>query len=501
MRKLFDDHKTDLLVFGGLILAYFLTRLPRLDLIPIFTDEAIYLRWSQIMAYDASLRYLPLVDGKPPLFMWATSIVLKLFPSLDPLLSLRLTSVGGGLFSMAGIIFTSYVFFRNKRISLLAALLYLVVPFTFFYDRFGLADSLLAAFGVWSLGLGALLVQSIRLDVALILVTAIGLGLLTKTPALFFLVSLPLQLLLFNFKTSGWKIRLVKLFLLFLLVVIISQAIFSILRLFPLFHMISQKNLEFIVTPAEFLARPFEFFFNNLKTLLTWEVGYLTAPVALTIAFAFLRGQAVKQNLILAAIFLIHLLYMSTFNKSIFPRFLLTFTPGLLVLAAVGLDQMSTRLRPSLLVLVFVLVLALPVYTDFKLLTDPPTAPIPDGDSKQYINAWPAGYGVKEIRQFLARESSQYPKVTIGTEGTFGLMPYALQLYQKDYPNVEIKDYWPLGETVPAALLEASANHPTYFIIYQRPDVPTNWKLRLVASFQQGRSNDYLRLYQILPED
>lgn len=500
MKKLISQSKIEFVFAGLIFFAYLLTRLVRLDLIPIFTDEAIYLRWSQIMAGDASLRYLPLIDGKPPLFMWATSVVLKLLPSLDPLLALRLTSVGSGLFSLMGIIFTSYVFFKNKRISLLTALLYILTPFTFFYDRFGLADSLLAGFGIWSLGLGALLIKSLRLDVALILGTTIGLGLLTKTPALFFLLSLPLQLLNFAWKETNWKTNLLKTVGLFVLVFAISQAIFSVLRLFPLFHMISQKNLEFIVTPGEFFAQPSKYFSGNITTLVKWEFGYLTPLITLAIFLAINR-DSLKQKLILLSIFVIHLLYMATFNKSIFPRFLLTFTPALLILSAVGLNEIISRFsKPAVTVMILALVLALPIYTDFKLLTDPPTAPIPDGDSNQYINAWPAGYGVKEIRDFLSTQSKIQPKITIGTEGTFGLMPYALQLYVKDYPNVEIKDYWPLPDKVPQALLDAASGHPTYFVIYQRQDVPQNWKMVEIASYRQGRGTDQLRLYQILSE-
>ncbi|MBI3558887.1 glycosyltransferase family 39 protein, partial [Candidatus Gottesmanbacteria bacterium] len=210
MINFLKKHKTKFLIWVVLIFAFLTTRLINLGLIPIFTDEAIYLRWSQIIAYDAGLRYLPLVDGKPPLFMWLTAIGLRLFSGVDPLIVLRLISVGSGLFGLTGIYFASWQLFKNKKISYLSVLLYLLVPFTFFYDRFGLADTLLAALGLWSLGLGVLLVRTLHLDIALLLGGTIGLGLLTKMPAFFFLLFLPVLMFIFNWQKKNLLFRLLK---------------------------------------------------------------------------------------------------------------------------------------------------------------------------------------------------------------------------------------------------------------------------------------------------
>ncbi len=476
----------DIFLSLGLLVSFIVTRVLQLTLIPIFTDEAIYLRWSQIMAYDASLRYLPLVDGKPPLFMWLTSIGLRFFPNLDPLLVIRLVSVGSGLFGLAGIFFTSYQLFHNKKVSYLSAIFYILIPFTFFYDRFGLADSLLAGFGIWSLGLGVILAKKLRLDVALLLGITIGLGLLTKTPALFFYLILPLGLI--------WKPKIWKFVGLWLVVIVLSQSIFSILRLFPLFHMIAQKNAEFSISLIDFIHHPFTYFISNSITLFKWEFGYLTPLVSLIIIFGFITGlfKNTRQTIVLSFLFLAHFAYMSFFNKSIFPRFLLTFTPGLLILAAVGIEKIPKKFQWGLLGLI----LLFPIFTDIKLLFDPPNAPIPDGDSNQYINRWPAGYGINDLRTFFNQESKKYPKITVGTEGTFGLMPYALQIYQKEYPNVEVKDYWPLPAILPIELTIAAKSHPTYFIVYQQQQDPP-WPAHLVAKYQQGKGNDYLRLYRI----
>ncbi len=500
-------YRTVILAWAALCVVYVLTRLVNLGIIPIFTDEAIYLRWSQIMAYDASLRYLPLVDGKPPLFMWAVSGVLRLLPVFDPVISGRLVSVAAGFGGMVGIYLLARQVFGDRKIAYLSAVLYLLVPFTFFYDRFGLADTMLAMWATWSLVLGIWLARSLRPDAALLLGWAVGFGLLTKTPALFFLLFQPLLLVFFDWQKERRPTRLLIWAGLLGVALFEAELIYGILRLFPLFHMVAQKNAEFVVSFGEFLRHPFSLFRDNALTLLRWQIGYLTVPVA----FFTLFGAAlaiVRKNItafVLLAVYLCFFIAMASFNKSIFPRFLLTFTPPLLVLAAAGIVKFSHLPKikflspPKLLLLITAGVLFIPLFTDFKLVTDPPGAPIPDGDSHQYINGWPAGYGVKEIRDFLTAQSQQYPEVLIGTEGTFGLMPYSLQLYQKDYPNVRIKDYWPLPEKVPAEIALAAKSQPTFFVVYQRPQPPISWKVKLLAKYQQGNSGDYLQLYQVLP--
>src|SRR3989304_2252128 len=70
--------KTILIGMGILALALGL-RLASLTYVPVFVDEAIYIRWSQVMRAEPTLRFMPLSDGKQPLFMWLTIPFLKLF--------------------------------------------------------------------------------------------------------------------------------------------------------------------------------------------------------------------------------------------------------------------------------------------------------------------------------------------------------------------------------------------------------------------------------------
>ncbi|MBM3209681.1 hypothetical protein FJZ40_05350, partial [Candidatus Shapirobacteria bacterium] len=88
MKQLSNFYKEYKVVFffAPLILAlFFLFRLYDLTIIPVFADEAIYIRWAQVMRAEPTLRFLPLFDGKQPLFMWLVIPFLKLIS--DPLVA------------------------------------------------------------------------------------------------------------------------------------------------------------------------------------------------------------------------------------------------------------------------------------------------------------------------------------------------------------------------------------------------------------------------------
>lgn len=497
-RAFLNKHKFKLaLFFLGLL--YFVTRIINLGLIPIFTDEAIYLRWSQIMANDAALRYLPLVDGKPPLFMWVISVAMRMLPFVDVLIVGRFVSVMSGFLAMCGIFACSYALFKNKIVSTLSVLFYLLTPFTLFYDRFALADSMLAMWGLWSLFFTILLVKYRRLDLAFILGFINGFGLLTKSPALLFLAYFPLLLLFFPWKSREWKKEFIKLVILFGVMLIVTESIYSILRLFPLFHMISQKNMEFSLSLNEFIKNPTVLFWGNVKSLIEWEASYIGLPTFILIFLAVFIGgiKYFKEHIILLLYFLILLLYLSFFNKILYPRYLLLFTPQLLIMSASGLYLLSTKsIRIGYLYGVATMVFL--TFICIQILFTPGKAYIPKADTGQYLNSWSAGNGVKEIRNFLSQESKAHKHVTLGVEGTFGLMPYALELYQKDYPNVNIIPYWPLPGEIPKDISMASKIMPTYFIIYQREDYPKEWQMKELSRYFQGNSKESLKLYKVL---
>ena len=109
------------LVFSLFGLFIFL-RLFHLTIIPIFMDEAIYLRWAQIAKNDASWRFISLTDGKQPLFIWLAMVAMKVIA--DPLVAGRIVSLGAGFLSFLGLGFLSFLLF-GRQSAFWALLLYL----------------------------------------------------------------------------------------------------------------------------------------------------------------------------------------------------------------------------------------------------------------------------------------------------------------------------------------------------------------------------------------
>jgi len=488
----------------GIIALFIFTRLYNILGLPIFTDEAIYVRWAQIAANDAAWRFISLTDGKQPMYVWIAMVLMKLIN--DPLLAGRVVSVLAGFSSMVGLFFLTNEVFKNRKIALLVSFIYVLYPFALVYDRMALYDSLVAMFIIWSLYFEILLVRFVRLDLAMILGMVIGFGMLTKTNANFALVLMPFLLLLFDFKTKDWKKRLGKLTLLALVAVVIANVMYSILRLSPFFHIISDKNFVFAYTPQELLAAPFAHLIDNLRPLTDWLARYMTLPFIVLAVSSFLVGKKYfKEKLLLLVWFAAPFFAAALIGRLLYPRFILFMTMPLLVLGGYGFYYaLQFAKKTWLKALIVVVFLAMFIVNDYYIITDFTKAnTLPRSDRGQFVADWPSGVGVKETVAFL-KEKSKTEKVYVATEGTFGLMPYALEMYFYNNPNVTIKAFWPVTDLPPDYLVAASKKMPTYVVFYQ-PCVqcassgiaPVRWNLTPVLQIKKLQDKTYYTLYQL----
>ena len=112
-KKEWNNWKWTLLGLATIILVGFALRIINLTTLPVFGDEAIYIRWSQIMGAEPGLRFVPLSDGKQPLFMWVLMFLVRRFS--DPLLISRTTSVLYGLTTLLGVFVISVLLFKSKK--------------------------------------------------------------------------------------------------------------------------------------------------------------------------------------------------------------------------------------------------------------------------------------------------------------------------------------------------------------------------------------------------
>ena len=503
-------YKKEILIFLGIVILYFVSRLILLGNFPIFTDEAIYVRWAQIAAHDASWRFISLTDGKQPLFIWAAMPLLKFIQ--DPLTAVRLVSVFSGFFTLIGLCFLTYELFKSRMVSLLSAFLYVIFPFAVVYDRMALYDSTVGTFAVWALYFSIQLARRIRLDVAYTLGFVLAGGLLTKSSAIFSIYLLPLTLLLFNFKKSK-KWDLVRWGLLALFSVIAAEIFFNSLRLSPFFHIIAEKNATFVYPVSEWVSHPFTFLFGNLEGLSNWLFTYLTPFYLFLIVVSFAGKKFIKEKLLLVLYFVLPFLALALFGKVIFPRFIFFMSIYLLPLASLGLHDLISWLNKFMRerklstpyvvsALIIVLFILYPAKVSLDFIFNPDVAQIADADQRQYITEWPAGGGVKESIAYFENQAKTQ-KIFVGTEGTFGLMPAGLDIYLGDNPNIKTKGYWPIEDKMPLELIDMASVMPTYFIFYQpcpsckfSGDAPDSWPLTLINQLRKG-DNVYYSVYRV----
>lgn len=504
--RLILKHRTEITLFALICLAYFLGRLIHLTIIPIFVDEAIYTRWSQVILSDQSQWFIPLSDGKQPLFMWLSTLPLRIFK--DPLFATRFISVLSGLVGMIATWFLAKELF-NKKVALWSSILFVLCPFLMMYNRLAVPDGLLTTFVVLTVLFFVLVARTLRLDYALILGWIIGGGLLTKSTEAIVLLFLPFSLLFFSWKKKRNTGGLVKLVGLWLIALVSGFLLYNILHLSPLYYLIGQRTPDFIFSPKEVLTHPFDPFLGRFRDVTTWLWGYLTGGVFLM----FLAGCILalwkkwREALVLGAFFFGPLFVEMEIAKGFTPRYFIFVAPFALIFAGYLVDYILQVVRSDKkkIFLALLLVLLVPaVLFEYQLLTNPQSAPIPVKEKSGYLEEWSAGYGIEEIAQYIKVQAMDGKPITVGTEGTqgYGTLPDGLQIYLRGISNVAVEGMGQRADiySVPDDLIKDSKNHKAYLVVNDsRMWDKKNPSLHLIASYPKADGENPLLLYQINP--
>lgn len=486
--KFFKNNKWNLIGMFFITVIYFAVRLPNLTYQPIFADEAIYIRWAQVMKAEPTLRFLPLSDGKTPLFMWAMMPLFKVFE--DPLFAGRILSVFSGFGSLLGLTFIG-TYFVNKRVGLWTAFLVAITPYFVFFDRMALVDSMLAAFSIWSVAVALLLIRFPRIDLAMLLGYLMGGALLTKTPAFFTVVTMPLSVLVFNFKKIGREKRIIQLFMLWIVAIVICVGIYNILRLGPGFSNLNSRNQDYVLSPTMLLVRPLDPFIPHFNDLKEWFPPLLGWGVLIGLAWGVLQTFRSK-HIYLAALLLFSLIPLGiemALLKTFTARYILFPVTYLIVIASFGIDNLVTRLSKifsakTVVSVVVLLLVVWPAYYIFLLHTNLEKAPLPRAERNGYLEEWTAGYGLKEIADYLIEESKK-EDIVVTTEGSFGTLPDGLQIYVDKVSAIAVVGG---GSSISASYVQTAKEHPTYFVANRSGEDKFGKHLELVKEFPKIRS-------------
>lgn len=450
----------DVLIIGALVVAYLLTRLIHLSAFPIFTDEGIYIHWSQVAWKDASVRFISLTDGRQPLQTWATIPFLKLFPQ-NMLFAGRLFSVASGLVTLAGLITTMW-YVINKKAAYYTGLLYVITPYFLFYDRMALVDSAVTAGIVWMFFFSIILARTLRLDVAMILGFITGFTLLGKSSVRLYtaLMFLAVFLVIYSrgihtikdyvlhikeslFGKSHKIQKILNFIILYGVVVAIGFLIYNVQRLSPYMHFVEQKNATFVLTLPELLADPLSQFPSNIINIpyyLLSEMGYVVGILALVGFYFMYKNEKTLTSYLLSWIVLAAVL-LSFVARVLFPRYIMPLGALLIMPGGYMLSYIKNK---KYLVGIFIVIFASITYFNYTILFDPANIPLPQVDRGQYLEEWPAGWGIKEIVD-LAREKSAEKPVYILADGDFGMAGDVLRSHIRFGEEIHVRAYWPLS--------------------------------------------------------
>lgn len=499
IQKIIDYFKKNFnrkdILLGILILAGFLiTRLINLDRFPIFSDEGIYIHWAKVAWKDASWRFISLTDGRQPLQTWGTIPFLKLFPD-NPLFAGRLFAVSSGLISLIGI-FCLLLYLFDKKTAYIGTLFYIFTPYFLFYEKMALVDSFVNAAFIWILFLSAVLAQTIRVDIALILGLFSGIALLAKSSVKLFVGGvLFAPVLFFEKNLKNYLKKLVNFLFLFLIVAILSMALYNIQRLSPFFHFVAGKNNTFIMSTQELIATPFKFFFANLWGILSdifYEAGMFLLILAI-FGYMLIFKKDKKLFSFLLLWFFIPYLGIALVTKVLFPRYIIFFASLLVIPASYAIASQKNKLFSVGLLILFILSIA---YFDYTIFFDYKNIPFPEVDRGQYIEGWSAGWGAKEIVEY-AREKSKEKPVILIAEGNFGMIGDVLDVLLKPTDRISITAYWPIEEKDLIANQKFLNNNYVYAVFPHRFEYPQNWPLKLIKRFDKPGNKSVIYFFEL----
>lgn len=505
MRKL-------LLVTGGIIFLAFVIRLINLTILPVFADEAIYIRWSQVMRAESTLRFLPLSDGKQPLYMWATIPFLKIFS--DPLFAGRFLSVLTGLGTLTGVMTLSYLLFKSKKATVFSGIFYAISPYAFFFDRMSLADSMLSMFCIWAVIFTILAIRYVRFDSAMLAGFSLGGAALTKSPALFIALLLPLTALTKSFPKKKRLLNIATTVAMWLITYVIAFGLYNILRLGPEFHMIGIRNMDYVHPVNHIFESPLDPLLPHFDRALQWirilGPDLLLVFIGIGAALNFRKYKNVV--LLLLAFVFIPIAIQSAYAKVFTARYIFFTIPYLYILAGSTFITLYKFKWQKVVYILLSLYLVHAFWFNWQLMTNPENAPLPSGERSGYLEEWSAGTGIKEASEYILQRHNENPDqpIVVGTEGYFGTLPDGLQIYLEKIPNITVIGIGLGINQVPPQLVESAESGAETYLVANTSRLNfdgefSDYGLEIVGEYKKANradgTFDYFYLFKVNPSD
>ncbi len=429
---------------GGRLLLFALyaaTRLYALTLLPIFLDETLHARWAREIA-EGRRPFWKVWEWGRALTVWMGALVTPWAPDL--LWANRALSVATGAVALWATIEIGRRLY-DDRIGLLAGFLYVVCPFTLFYDRMALADSTLTSCAALALLASVRAAQEGSFGQGVLAGLALIAGVLTKAPGVL-LFAIPLATgVLLGAGRRAWSTLLVA------YLVATPPAAYALWRYFTNPNTARMTSMATENTGA-FLAR----FVANVGDASVWLWTYWTWPLVLLGGVGLLAAARLRDHrgILLFLLALLPALAFAALLTRWVPRYLLPASVPFFVLAASGALVLRGRAPRAAAAAVLTLAVLPCLQFDYDLWRDPAQAPFVSIDRDQYVASWPSGYGTRETIGLVREELRRHPAgVTVVTHvnrfRTLRATPLALSVAFAREPRVRLED-WDL--THPSAL-------------------------------------------------
>lgn len=469
-----------------LILFYLASHLLNLTALPIFADEAIYIRWTQLMMDDFGRYFLfPLNDGKTPLFMWLMLPFQYLFS--DQLFAGRFVGV---LVGLAQILVSGYLILKlggRKKTAILAMLFTSILPFWYFHHRMALIDGLLTLWlstcligllditQYFELKKKVVFSKSTLLPV-LIFGVSFGLALLTKMTALVFVPIFGLFVLYpakINLKTR------LQIAMSIGMGVVLGFGIFGLLSFFPGFGQLFKRGSDFLYPVSEvFLNGEWQDTIPNIPTYIYYFISYMTLPVFVLHLWSLFLPKHRRTFHLLFWAGLLFVLPIAVLGRVVYPRYLLPGAIFMTLSATLAIQEIvdtwisgSKKLwKKSLFALLFILFLTNTLsHSGLFIINshlDPDSIPFVSADRTQYLTEWSSGHGITQTIEFIQSEAEKYP-VAVATEGFFGTLPDALNVYlhRQNVTNIYVEGIGQPVSQIPETFTSRAQEYEKVYLV------------------------------------
>lgn len=406
----------------GLSLVFLLVRLPRLRSLPIFGDEAIFLRLAQLIRENAqTFLWAPLSEASPPLHPWLLALSLGLCS--DPVTSGRLLSVIAGLLTVPAVFVLARDLARLSgapagpdRAGFVAAVLVIFCPFAALAQRMARVDAVFL--------LECVVVTWLSLRTAVnptpwrggLLGLALGLTMLTRQNYSYLLWLSPVLVWWWLVRKPGvGRLGAGVLLRAIAPALLIAFALWAPMLATPegpdlgtrIFHHSGAR-------PSMALPERLALAGRASTDSIVWIWSYLTPPVAIFSvgSLAWLLFKRRRVGGFLLSWILLFWLPGAFVAANFFPRYVLPILVPLLIASAFVLSGISLRSRSAAAGLLLILLLW-PARDLAVQITDWRRQNLVAIDRWQFVSGWPAGYATEQALRHLEMEARKGPIAVI----------------------------------------------------------------------------------------